>query len=268
MMKRNFSRQSFLGKDSDARIAATRVGIAGAGGGGAHIIQQLAHIGFAQFAVADPDIVENSNLNRLVGATLADEARAVRKTEVAERVIRGLCEVPQIVTAAAWQTAQSDLASCTVMFGCVDSFSEREQLERFCRRFLIPLIDIGMIVHQVEDRYVISGQVACSMPGRACLRCMGIITDERLAREAEEYGAAGDRPQVVWPNGVLASTAVGIFMQLLTPWHGVHHETAYFEYDGNANTVMPSPRLQYISASSCSHFSTQDVGDPFFQLGL
>jgi hypothetical protein len=37
--------------------------------------------------------------------------------------------------------------------------------------------------------------------------------------EAEKYGAAGSRPQVVWPNGVLASTAVGLAVQLLTPWH-------------------------------------------------
>jgi hypothetical protein len=49
-----------------------------------------------------------------------------------------------------------------------------------------------------------------------CLRCMGIICDDVLERE--RYGAAGGRPQVVWPNGMLASAAVGIAVQLLTPW--------------------------------------------------
>ena len=55
-------------------------------------------------------------------------------------------------------------------------------------------------------------------PGGPCLRCCGLITDKRLEQEAERYGAAGERPQVVWPNGVLASTAVGLLAQLLTPW--------------------------------------------------
>lgn len=35
----------------------------------------------------------------------------------------------------------------------------------------------------------------------------------RLELEAQTYHAAGARPQVVWPNGVLASTAVGLVIQ-------------------------------------------------------
>jgi ThiF family len=48
------------------------VGLAGLGGGGSHIVQQLAHIGFQRFVVYDGDVVEESNLNRLVGATSID----------------------------------------------------------------------------------------------------------------------------------------------------------------------------------------------------
>src|ERR1700730_12183464 len=39
------------------------------------------------------------------------------------------------------------LRRCDVIFGCVDSYRERDELERFMRRFLIPYIDIGMDVH-------------------------------------------------------------------------------------------------------------------------
>ena len=65
-----------------------------------------------------------------------------------------------------------------------------------------------MDVHDCKEKgFLISGQVILSMPGHPCMRCCGFITDERLKQEAERYGAAGARPQVVWPNGVLASTA-------------------------------------------------------------
>ena len=36
------------------------------------------------------------------------------------------------------------------------------------------------------------------MPGEPCLRCLQLVTDERLKAEAQRYGVAGSRPQVVW----------------------------------------------------------------------
>jgi len=47
------------------------------------------------------------------------------------------------------------------------------------------VIDIGMDVHDVKNqRHLISEQVILSMPGKPCLRCCGLITDERLTQEA------------------------------------------------------------------------------------
>jgi hypothetical protein len=39
---------------------------------------------------------------------------------------------------------------------------------------------------------------------------MGLLTDEKLGGEAARYGNAGSRPQVVWPNGVLAPRPSGL----------------------------------------------------------
>jgi molybdopterin-synthase adenylyltransferase len=79
------------------------------------------------------------------------------------------------------------------------------------------------------------------------------------------YGAAGARPQVIWPNGVLASVAVGIFVQLVTPWQGNHQKLVYLEYDGNRQCIAESNRLQYVRDKACPHFSSlQDLGDPFW----
>src|SRR5207302_880104 len=61
-----------------------------------------------------------------------------------------------------------------------------------------------------------------------------------------EYGAAGPRPQVVWSNGVLASTAVAVGIELLTNWAGEPERPVYLSYDANAGTVTPHIRLKYL----------------------
>jgi hypothetical protein len=241
------------------------VGVVGLGGGGSHIVQQLAHLGVRHFVIADPDIVEDHNLNRLIGATRQDAEHRVHKVHVAERVISGLIVRPSVVTIQApWQAGAIELRACHVLFGCVDSFSERNQLEQFSRRFLLPYIDIGMDVHEVGNEFVIGGQVALSTPGEHCLWCMGILDRQSIADEVRRYGAAGGRPQVVWPNGILASTAVGLFVQLGAPWHEHPISTAYLEYDGNSHTVKPSNRLAALAGRRCSHFHPADRGDAFF----
>jgi molybdopterin/thiamine biosynthesis adenylyltransferase len=71
-------------------VAHAVVGIVGLGGGGSHIVQQLAHLGFRNLVIYDGDLVEESNLNRLVGATSADAAEGASKFSLALRMIRGL----------------------------------------------------------------------------------------------------------------------------------------------------------------------------------
>src|SRR5207249_508882 len=115
-----------------------------------------------------------------------------------------------------------------VVFGCVDSFSERDQLERQCRRFVIPYLDVGMDIHSAKgDPPVMGGQIILSMPGEACMRCLGFITEKNLAEEEGRYGDAGPRPQVVWGNGALASAAVGVAIELLTNWTRHAHAPIY-----------------------------------------
>ncbi len=67
-----YNRQSFLGPESEEIIDQAVIGVVGLGGGGSHVVQQLAHIGFRNFVLCDPDYISKSNLNRLVGGTLAD----------------------------------------------------------------------------------------------------------------------------------------------------------------------------------------------------
>lgn len=260
-------RQSFLGEGSERNLRNAKVGIVGLGGGGSHVVQQLAHIGVARFVLVDPDIIEESNLNRLVGGTLDDVSNGALKILIAERVIRQVVFDPQIdAFSKPWQEVADALKDCDVIIGGIDSVIAKDDLDRFCRRFLIPYIDMGMDVHEVAGRFLIAGQVVLTTPGMPCLRCMGIVTDESLATEARNYGAAGGKPQVVWPNGVLASTAVGLFTQLICPWHAKVPSSAYLEYDGNKHTIAPSKSFALIQAQPCPHYHPNEAGEAIFDI--
>ena len=264
-MDARFARQSFLGPNSEQLLWKTRVAIIGLCGGGSHIVQQCAHIGVGDILTIDPDNAEESNLHRLVGATLDDVIHERPKTFISEKLIKSINPDTRVTSIARdWREVAELLRDRDVIFGCVDKFATRRDIEATARRYLIPYIDIGMDVHPEGERFRITGQVILSMPGRPCLKCLGFLTDELLAREAAGYGAAGGKPQVVWPNGVLASSAVGVFIQLVTPWHDNHEELVYLEYDGNTRTVTKSNRLLHVDNIVCPHFQTAaDLGDPF-----
>lgn len=265
-MRERYKRQSFLGSRSEEVLSSCVVAIVGVGGGGSHVAQQLAHLGVQTFRLFDPDHAEESNLNRLIGATARDVSEKTRKTVIASRLIRGINPNAQVMEInTAWQESHRLLRDCDVIFGSVDTYVARRELEITARRYMVPYLDIGMDVLPLEDQFTVSGQVILTMPGGLCMWCLGFLRDELIAQEAQRYGAAGDHPQVVWANGVLASTAVGVFTQLFTPWHWRHATTIYLEYDGNTHTVAASNRLRYMEGKSCPHFrSHQELGDPFW----
>ena len=123
-----------------------------------------------------------------------------------------------------------------------------------------------MDVHENANGFSVSGQAVLSSPGGPCLRCLGIVTDGRIEQEAARYGEAGSRPQVVWVNGVLASLAVGLFAQLVSPWHDAPQLTACCEFDGNKHRVETN-RLDHAELIRCRHYVADELGDAFFCRG-
>lgn len=259
-MHKNDDRQGFLGTALPAVLRETIVGVVGLGGGGSHVVQQLAHIGFDNLVVCDPDTIEASNIHRLVGGTREDILLCRPKTAIAERLIHAVhpsCRVTAI--AERWQRQAHHLRRCDVLFGCIDTFAGRSELEALARRFLIPYIDIGM---DVSVNGVVGarmyGQVFLSLPNGPCMRCVGLLRNV----EAPLYGDAGGRPQVIWANGVLASTAVAMALQLLTGWSQLTPIPIYLSYDGNEGTVRPHPRLEYVRNRNCPHYLADAIGTP------
>ncbi len=261
-----YSRQSFLGPESEEQLGTVRIGLLGFGGGGSHVGQQLAHLGAESVRVADGDRIDDSNLNRLVGATAGDVRAKRLKVDIARRIVSAVNQQADVITHdGPWQERADLFRSCDILVGCVDSFKQRQEAEVLARRFAIPYIDIGMDVHQVDDDPPrIGGQLILSMPGGPCMTCFGFLTPEKLASEAARYGDAGGRPQVVWPNGVLASSAVGVIVDLVTGWTRMRDRIVYLSYDGNLGTLTDHVRLRHLRWSSCPHFPEGAVGMPRF----
>jgi len=262
-----YSRQGFLGANSASVIEESLIGLVGLGGGGSHIVQQLAHLGFKQFVLCDNDVISESNLNRLVGGTSADVRAKRLKTVIAERNVRKLHRDANIISKAArWEESVEELLNCDLIVGCVDTYSARRDLEAFCRRNLIPYLDIGMDVHEeAEGRFEINGQVILSMPGKPCMHCMGFLNETVLGQEAAKYGAAGGQPQVVWPNGLLGSAAVGIVVDLLTDWSKTLRGPVFLAFKGSTFSLSTDNRISALRNITCQHFPLDKAGDAIFR---
>ena len=260
-MENRHSRQSFLGPDVESAVERSRVTIVGLCGGGSHVAQQLAHIGFSHFDLVDNDAADDTNINRMVGLTYEEAKYEELKVHVVrQRILAINPKANVVVHPKRWEQVSAALKGSTVIFGCVDSYRVRDELERFARRYLIPYIDVGMDVHGTDGNFNITGQVILSLPDQPCMRCFGFITDERLAEEAQKYGEAGGKPQVVWPNGVLASTAIAKFMQLVLPWNSTMAPPLFTEYDGNRLLLQASNKVA-VARSACHHYAGGALGD-------
>lgn len=267
MNNERYSRQSFLGEHSTEAISNRTIGIVGVGGGGSHLVQQFSHLGCKKFVLYDPDIISLSNLNRTVGATEKDVELGTPKIEIAQRIIHSIHKDAVIKAFnKRWQTEPEPLRECDIVMGCVDRYQERHEIEVSMRRYLIPYIDIGLtVVHKKPRPPLMSGHVFLSMPGKPCMWCLGVLSEGKLANETQDYGDTGPRPQVVWANGVLASSAVGISIDLITGWTQISPDIVYLLYEGNKGILKPHTRLREIDLKmQCIHHRLANVGDPKF----
>jgi molybdopterin/thiamine biosynthesis adenylyltransferase len=237
-----------IGPESEAKLAAASVAVVGVSGGGSHVCQQLAHLGFGRIVPIDDDIVEEVNLGRMIGSRPRDVGRAL-KTEVMVRLIRsidpGIAVEPVDLAFPAPQTMAA-LKTVDVVIACVDSFSVREQINAFCRRHHLPLIDIGLSIETKDERLVSAhGQMTVVTPDSACLRCGPLLSDEVLAKERRERPPGYDvdpnapgAPQVVSMNGALASEAANSALDFVTGYAGGRRGSGWWLYDGRAGTMQ------------------------------
>lgn len=267
MTERYSRNEALFGAAGQAKIAKTRVAIAGLGGLGSHVAQQLAYLGVLNYALIDFDIITESSLNRVVWAVPADIEARTKKIAVANRAIKAIqpeSNVDMIDGRVSDASATTAVMAADVVFGCLDRDIHRLELLEKTSRYARPCLDMATDVIGAEEDLVYGGRVVLC-DGKRCLVCLPeLLNQEAIAldrmnpdlREADRriYGVdradlAGTGPAVVSVNGVVASLAVTEFMVLVTGLRGPAGQLTYRADRGTVSRSndQPAPDCYYCS---------------------
>lgn len=238
-----------FGAAGQAVVSKLRVVVIGAGGTGSVVLQQLAHLGVRDVTVIDPDVVERTNLNRLVGSRPTDIG--VPKVEVARRSVLAInpeAAVHAVRRDVVDEDVAGSLAAFDFAFLCTDSHASRAVVGQAAYQHLVPTIDMGVsITVSAAGVEHVNGRVQMLAPGATCLSCTRAIDGEQIRREmmtpeqraADPYvhGLHEPQPAVITLNSTVASLAVTMFLGAVTP---VPARARFQLYDAMRGTVRPT----------------------------
>lgn len=263
-----FARQKLaLGEEGQAKLRSLRVGIIGLGGIGSLISMQLAHLGVGELVLVDGDIVEVSNLSRIVGSCQNDVGQSY-KVDVAARYIDhlGLLSNVECYPEYLRKKHESLIASCDVVLSCVDTHSARAILNRLSYKCYVPVIDLGTVFRVDEMGEMISdaGRVVTIGPGRPCLGCWGHIdsnairiealSPEDLEKEINDgyiQGANVAQPSVMGFNTYISGAGVTEFLRLATGFSGTDNPPNRLAFSFNEGTVKRNGLVRNPTCSIC-----------------
>ncbi len=246
VVEARFDRQvRAFGASAQRRLRDLTVAVVGVGGAGSLVVQGLAHLGIGRLAVVDPDVVEMTNLNRVVGATPDDARRSRPKAEVAARLARAVdpglpvaATRSSILDAESWQA----LRCADVIVGAVDGHAPRWALNVLAIQYGRLYIDIGVEISRSPDAaspdasvtagtLEVGGHVAVVRPGGPCLLCqcgydpataaLELDPAAQSARRAAGYLPAGvddPAPSVLFLNQAVVAFALGEVLNWVSPW--------------------------------------------------
>lgn len=230
-----------FGAPGQRLLRRLRFGVIGAGGTGSLECQQLAHLGARWITVIDPDLVEETNLNRLVGSIPSDVGQP--KVAVAARMIRAINPDATVISLQA-DIVDGAVAKLIATFDfvllCTDSHASRAVVNQAAYQYLVPVIDMGVSITVANGAVShITGRVQMLAPGLPCLTCSGALDGEAIRREmltpeqhaADPYvqGVREPQPAVLSINSTVSSLAMTMLLGAVTP---VPVKPRYQVYDG------------------------------------
>jgi molybdopterin/thiamine biosynthesis adenylyltransferase len=223
-----YDRQTrLLGERGQRILGSMKIAIVGLGGTGSLIAQELVHLGIRTFTLVDADTIEVSNLNRVAEAVAKDIGTA--KVEIAARYISRFSSEATIECIRG-DVMHTDVArrllDADMIFGCTDSHGSRSVLQQVAYQYMIPCIDMGVIVAASEARILhVYGRVQLLAPGLACLTCGGLLDPDEVRRDmmteferrADPYvpGSQDPAPAVMSLNATVASLATTMMLAVV-----------------------------------------------------
>jgi hypothetical protein len=230
----------WLGEAAQQKIFNTTLAIFGCGGIGALFVQSAMHLGFSKFLLIDPDRVEPSNFNRLLGVRESDVGRY--KVEFLKQII--LSFNPQAFVKIFPTNLQNlvdtpgMLPTPEVLIGGLDNNLSRLALQLFAAQQGKPLLDLGSgIILSAEGTILEKGaQARFYIPGGPCLLCQGLKVQgysETLeqARRAAGYVQNTDlsSPSVITLNAVIANIGLNMLISYLINPGDKHPYYLYYD---------------------------------------
>lgn len=213
-----------FGANGQKQLDKLRVAIVGLGGTGSIMAQQLVHLGIRKFIFVDPDVVEKTNLNRVVNATPSDIG--INKAEIAAKYARsfnGQAVVEVVAGDIALDAVARRLIDADVIMCCTDSHGSRSVVQQVSYQHLIPCIDMGSTITQTTGEVTgVYGRVQLLAPGLPCLWCSELLDATEVRRdmmsESERrldpyiVGSQEPAPSVISLNGIVVSLAVTMLL--------------------------------------------------------
>jgi molybdopterin/thiamine biosynthesis adenylyltransferase len=212
-----------FGPDGQRLLRRLRIGVVGGGGTGSATVELLTRLGVGEVTVIDDDVVTDTNITRIHGSGMSHVG--VPKATLAQEHARAIglgTAIHPVIGKVTERAAMERLRHCDVVFGCTDDNAGRIVLARLAYWYLIPVMDMGVIV-KGEDGQVngVYGRVTTMTPGEACVLCRNRVDlqlareeqqpqveRDQLAREGYAQGAGDPDPAVVTFTTLVAAYAV------------------------------------------------------------
>jgi molybdopterin/thiamine biosynthesis adenylyltransferase len=174
------------GTATQRRVSQMHVVIAGVGGVGSAAAEQLARLGVSKITIVDPDVVEASNLPRLIGAAPHHEGKP-KVDAVREAVYRANPDTDVNVVQGYLEEHEDVATTADLILQCVDRDVSRSSLAQLAVKHLIPVIDAGIRIIRGNDEEPGTRAVFVftTIPGdTACFTCLDRGDPEQMRLEA------------------------------------------------------------------------------------
>jgi molybdopterin/thiamine biosynthesis adenylyltransferase len=234
-------------------------------------------LGFKEITLIDPDKVELSNLNRLIGAEREDVGKL--KVDVMSREIRKIdpSAVIHILPCKVEEAeAHRAIIGGDVIISGLDNLSSRFEVQVLAARYLKSLLDIGSGISLKGDRKTVAdmgGQVVLYYPGGPCLACQGIPILEATSGLSEEIrrtvgyvrGTDITPPAVITINSVLGGAAMNTLVKYLV---GFPLNSTHTKYDLLTETIHHFNFEKKEECPICGRQGLEGRGDEFAEILL
>jgi molybdopterin/thiamine biosynthesis adenylyltransferase len=169
-------------------LSSLKVAVVGAGGTGSAVAEQLVRMGVRRLLLMDVDDLSLSNVTRVYGSS-PDQVGRPKVQVLRDHLVRIAPDLDcsTLKAMATMRSSAERLTHSDVIFGCTDDNAGRLVLSRLSTYYLIPVIDIGVLLSSTADGSLsgIDGRVTVLSPGAACLVCRDRIDVARAAAEMQ-----------------------------------------------------------------------------------